>query len=71
MNKVFNRWTLIIIAFIGIVLTILWFLRGNITKTEIRAWVSPSVVELGYPVRFIDSTSNATEVLWEFGNGDS
>jgi len=71
MNKVFNRWTLIIIAFIGIVLTILWFLRGNITKTEIRAWVSPSVVELGYPIRFIDSTSNATEVLWEFGNGDS
>ncbi|EJF36980.1 PKD domain protein [Capnocytophaga sp. oral taxon 335 str. F0486] len=71
MDKVFNRWTLIIIAFIGIVLTVMWFLRGSIVKTEIRAWVSPREVELGYPIRFIDSTSNATDVLWEFGNGDS
>lgn len=71
MNKIFNRWTLIIIGFIVIVLTVMWFLRGSIVKAEIRAWVSPKEVELGYPIRFIDSTSNATEVLWEFGNGDS
>ena len=45
MDKVFNRWTLIIIAFIGIVLTVMWFLRGSIVKTEIRAWVSPREVE--------------------------
>ena len=64
MNKIFNRWTLIIIGFIVIVLTVMWFLRGSIVKAEIRAWVSPKEVELGYPIRFIDSTSNATEVLW-------
>lgn len=70
MDKIFTRWTIIIVVFISLVVALTWFLQGNVTKTEIRAWVSPKEVELGNPIRFIDSTSNAKEILWEFGNGD-
>ncbi|MDO4230422.1 MAG: PKD domain-containing protein [Capnocytophaga sp.] len=70
MDKIFTRWTLLIFAFIVAIVTIAWLLRDKVAKTEIRAWVTPKEVELGNPIRFIDSTLNVKEVLWEFGNGD-
>lgn len=40
-------------------------------KREIQAAVSPLVIEHGHPIFYRDSTINAEEWLWEFGNGDT
>ena len=65
MDKIFTRWTLLILAFIVGIVSVAWLLRNKVTKTEIRAWVTPKEVELGNPIRFIDSTLNAKDVVWE------
>ncbi len=71
MNKIFTRWSIIILIVVCGIIGAVWLLRPKtVIKTDIRAWVSPKEVELGDPIRFIDSTANAKEVLWEFGNGD-
>lgn len=49
---------------------IAWLLRVRFSDREIRAYVSPTEVELGQPILFSDSTHRAQKVLWEFGNGD-
>ena len=40
------------------------------SDVPIRASISPLDVEVGAPIRYSDSTYNASHILWEFGNGD-
>ena len=70
MNKIFTRWMIIVIAALVAGVLIAWLLRIRFSNREIRAFVSPSEVELGTPIHFSDSTYRAQRVLWEFGNGD-
>ncbi|KGN96772.1 PKD domain-containing protein [Porphyromonas crevioricanis] len=70
MNKIFTRWMIIVLAALAAGILIAWLLRLEFTDKEIHAYVSPTEVELGSPIFFTDSTQNAREVLWEFGNGD-
>ncbi len=41
------------------------------SNVPIRASISPLDVEVGSPIRYSDSTYNASDVLWEFANGDT
>lgn len=70
MNKIFTRWMIIVIAVLIAGVLVAWLLRIRFSDREIRAFVSPSEVELGSAIHFSDSTYRAQRVLWEFGNGD-
>ncbi|MBR5209177.1 MAG: PKD domain-containing protein [Paludibacteraceae bacterium] len=41
------------------------------SNVPIRASVSSSYVKVGAPIRYADSTYNTSQILWEFGNGDT
>lgn len=70
MNKIFTRWTILLFIIMACLIALVGIFRPKLTpKAHIRAWVSPKEVELGNPIRFIDSTQ-ADHVFWEFGNGD-
>lgn len=47
-----------------------FLIRSCTAETSIHASISPLYVEVGNPVRFCDSTYNALDVLWQFGNDD-
>ncbi|KGN75110.1 PKD domain protein [Porphyromonas macacae] len=70
MNKIFTRWMIIVLAALVVGVFVAWLLRQQFAVHEIRAFISPTEIELGDSIRFSDSTLHADEVLWEFGNGD-
>ncbi len=70
MGKVFSKGQLIVFGMMLYMIVASMIIKSCSRETTIRAAVSPLDVEIGSPVRFSDSTLNAQNVIWEFGNGD-
>lgn len=70
MNKLFSKGQLSILATILLLIVVSMIIKSCSSEVNIRASVSPLNVEIGNPIRFSDSTYNASEVFWEFGNGE-
>lgn len=71
MEKLLNYRIYIVLTIIVICVGLALLLRSSFDKKEVLAYVSPFEIELGDVVSYRDSTTNAGEWLWEFGNGDS
>lgn len=50
---------------------IIYLFTNVMREIPIRATIFPRTVSVQEPIHFSDSTQNAEDVLWEFGNGDS
>lgn len=70
MNKLISKGQLIVVGYVILFIMVSLIIKSCTADTSIRASVLPLVVEVGSPIRFSDSTYNASNVLWEFGNGD-
>lgn len=70
MDRIFSRGTLLVFSILLTVVGLSALLRGCFSDVEIKANVFPKEVEVGSPILYRDSTVNAKEVIWEFGNGD-
>lgn len=70
MNKLISKGQLIVLGSVILLIMMSFIIKSCTADTSIRASVLPLVVEVGSPIRFSDSTYNASTVLWEFGNGD-
>ncbi|MDR3285867.1 MAG: PKD domain-containing protein [Prevotellaceae bacterium] len=71
MSKLLNHRIYIIVGILGICVVTAFFVRSCFSSRQIHATVSPLDVEPKHPIFFADSTKNAEQWLWEFGNGDS
>ncbi|MCD8192983.1 MAG: PKD domain-containing protein [Tannerellaceae bacterium] len=69
MKKISNSKLYIIISLIIICLLVALAVRLLFQKKEVYAFVSPLEVYLNEPVFYSDSTYNASQWFWEFGNG--
>lgn len=70
MNRIVSTGQLIVVGSMLLMVAFSFLIRSCTADTSIHASVSPLYVEVGQPVRFCDSTYNATDVLWQFGNDD-
>ena len=71
MEKLLNYRIYIVLVIIIICVGLALLLRSSFDKKEVLAYVSPFEMEIGGYLTYRDSTINATQWLWEFGNGDS
>ncbi len=62
---------LIIPCVIGVMVLFIFVLRLFAPPSIIEADVSKTIVDVGEPIFFSDSTYNSEEWLWEFGDGNS
>lgn len=70
MERVFSKGQLVVLGMMLYMITTSMIIKSCSSNTSIRASVSPLEVDLGSPIRFSDSTMNAKNLIWEFGNGD-
>lgn len=70
MKKISNSKLYIIIFSIVFCILITFLIRFFFTTREVRAFVSSLELYQNEPLAYNDSTQNAKEWLWEFGNGD-
>jgi hypothetical protein len=70
MAKIKNSHLFIIISAAVFCIGIAFVIRYFFYKKEVRAFISSSEIYLGENIAYIDSTYNANEWYWEFGNGD-
>ena len=71
MNKTFSKGHLIELGAMSLLICVSVIINLCFSDVPIRASISPLVVEVGSPIRYSDSTYNASQILWEFGNGDT
>lgn len=71
MKKISNSKLYIIIFSIVFCVLITFLIRFFFTTREVRAFVSSLEIFQNEPLIYSDSTKNAKEWLWEFGNGDT
>lgn len=71
MGKILNRKTWITITAFLICLLIAFLIRIYFSSRSVRAFISPIEVTVDEPIFFTDSTQNAGDWLWDFGNGDT
>lgn len=71
MKKISNTKLYIIILAILFCILITFLVRFFFTTREVRAYVSSLEVYQNEPLAYSDSTQNAHQWLWEFGNGDT
>ncbi|MCR5247893.1 MAG: PKD domain-containing protein [Paludibacteraceae bacterium] len=71
MNKKFSKGYLIELGAMSLLICVSVIINLCFWDVPIRASISPLVVEVGSPIRYSDSTYNASQILWEFGNGDT
>ena len=70
MAKIKNSNLYIITSAVVVCLAIAFIIRLFFNKKEVRAFISSSEIYLGDPIIYTDSTYNAKNWFWEFGNGD-
>lgn len=70
MDNIFSKGNLIVLGTILLLIFVSIIISLSFSDVPIRASISPLDVEVGSPIRYSDSTYNASDVLWEFGNGD-
>jgi hypothetical protein len=70
MNKLLNYRIYIIIGVLGGCIALAFVARSYFSSREVNAHLTPLDVEFGQPVFYSDSTKNAENWFWEFGNGD-
>lgn len=71
MGKILNRKTWITITAFFICLLIAVLIRIYFSSRSVQAFISPIEVTVGEPIFFSDSTRNARDWLWDFGNGET
>lgn len=71
MGKLLNRKTIIVVIAILLCFLTVYLIRIMFSSKSVQAFVSPLEVTVGEPVSFVDSTHNARQWLWNFGNGDT
>lgn len=70
MNRFFTKGSLIVLGSLLMMIVCSLIIRIICFDIKVRAAVYPYDVEIGKPIYFSDSTLRASDVLWEFGNGD-
>ena len=71
MNMTFSKGQLIVLGTMSLLIVVSLIIKSCTAENPIRASISPSYVKAGSPIRYSDSTYNAFQVIWEFGNGDT
>lgn len=71
MGKILNRKTWITITAFFICLLIAVLIRIYFSSRSVQAFITPIEVTVGESVCFSDSTRNARDWLWDFGNGET
>ncbi len=70
MDNIFSKGNLIVLGTILLLIFVSIIINLITSNVPVCASISPIYVEVGSPVRYSDSTYKASQVLWEFGNGD-
>jgi PKD repeat protein len=70
MEKIRNSQLYIVLSAAILCVIIAFAIRYFFGKKEVRAFISSSEIYQGESLSYIDSTYNAKDWLWEFGNGD-
>ncbi|GHT65524.1 PKD domain-containing protein [Bacteroidia bacterium] len=70
MEKIRNSQLYIVLSAAILCVIIAFAIRYFFGKKEVRAFISSSEIYQGESLSYVDSTYNAKDWLWEFGNGD-
>ena len=71
MGKILNRKAYITAIAICLCFLIAYIIRGYFSSRTVQAFVSPLEVMVGEPITFADSTHQAHQWIWDFGNGET